>query len=76
MGRGCGLAGSDGSAQVTIPVVQFLPSCLGEPVVIIQAPALCHSSAATTAAAPARTFSMLGFLLTTVMPSSDAPSNP
>jgi len=76
MGRGPGLAGSDGLSQWTTPVVQFLPSCLGEPVAFIQAPSLCHSSAATTAAAPARAFNILGFLSPTVMPSSDAPSNP
>jgi len=76
MGRGPGLAGSDGSSQWTTPVVQFLPSCLGEPVAVIEALSLCHSSAATTPADPARAFSILGFPSPTVMPSSDALINP
>ena len=76
MGRGSGLAGSDGSSQWATPVVQCLPLCLGEPVAVIQAPSLCHSSAATTAAAPAGAFSILGSLSLSVIPSSQAPSNP
>jgi hypothetical protein len=57
-------------------VEQFLPSCLGEQVAVIQAASLCHSCTASTAAPPARVFCILAFLSHLVMPSSHAPSNP
>jgi len=42
----------------------------------MQAPLPGHSSAATTAAAPARSFSILAFLSLSVIPSRDSPGNP
>jgi len=38
----------------------FLHFCLGEPVAVIQAPSLCHSSATSKSAAPACAFRSLG----------------
>jgi len=76
MRRGPVLARSDGWLQQTTPIVQFLTACLGEPVAVSQAQSLCHASATTTTAAPARAFSILGSLSHSIMVSSDAPSNP
>jgi len=56
-------------------VDQFLPSCLSDPVAVIHAPSLCHSSATTTAAAPTRPFCILVIRLHFVMPRSDATGN-
>jgi hypothetical protein len=58
------------------PVDQFLSLCFCETVAVIQAPSLCHSTAATTAAAPARALNIVGFLSLLVMPSSDASRKP
>jgi len=75
MGRGPRLARCDGLSQLTVPIVQYLPSCLGEPVVLIQAPSLCPASAATPAAAPAHTFCIEGLPSRTVMTFSHDSSN-